>query len=353
MGWIRELKEVSKKGINTYFIDYEIASESRIPGGFDYKKDFIKLNLLSEKENHLFRYNLRIKFLYGSRDFNKRKYTKNGYCFMDGIAGEIICLLSLFFRCRFYLISSNSVDTDGKPYSKRYRKLMYKPIATDLHPPLFEREKNNFCVGFEDFLNKIKKLDEKYHQQIAHACNYYLMGLKEIGVLHEMFFVRMVSAIEALAQFIELDKEDDIFKGKNLKNFIHTEKLTQDEFNELETVFNVRKSKKKFIHFIKCYSKNFFKGGRFKARHTRILKAELAPTISNIYNARSEYLHAGKSMYLTSPMRDISRKWDTDSSLGMMIDNRKFSKKEKLPFTYWFDKLVRHCILNFIEEKAF
>jgi hypothetical protein len=56
-------------------------------------------------------------------------------------------------------------------------------------------------------------------------------------------------------------------------------------------------------------------------------------------------------MYLSTPMHS-GYKWDTDPTVGMIIDNRKISVAKKMPYTYFFEGLVRHCLLNFIKEKA-
>ena len=58
-------------------------------------------------------------------------------------------------------------------------------------------------------------------------------------------------------------------------------------------------------------------------------------------------------MYLSHHMRGAKKwGWDTDPSLGMIIDNRTFSKSMKLPYGSFFQKLVRHCLLEFIKEKG-
>ena len=75
-----------------------------------------------------------------------------------------------------------------------------------------------------------------------------------------MVFVRLVSSIEALSEFIELDKKDDLFKGKKFEDIVKTDVLSEKD--ELKRIFDVRKSRKKFIRFIERHSKGFFKGGR-------------------------------------------------------------------------------------------
>lgn len=175
------------------------------------------------------------------------------------------------------------------------------------------------------------------------------MALKEFGVNEEMVFIRLVSAIEALSRWVELKKDDDLFWGKDFQDIVKTEQLSHEERSELKKLFEVRKSKLKFKRFIEQYSKGFFKGGNYKAPHTRIKKKDLSKTLSTIYDSRSDYLHRGETMYLSQPMRG-GEKWDTDPTFGMIIDNRRFPAIKKLPYGSFFQRLVRHCLLEFIKE---
>ena len=155
-------------------------------------------------------------------------------------------------------------------------------------------------------------------------------------------------AVETINAFVaELDKKEDLLKGGNLDDILKTNVLSKDERTELVNIFNARKAKAKFKAFIELYSKGFFKGGNFKASHVRIRKAELPTALNAIYDGRSGYLHRGEVLYLSRPMRG-GQKWDTDPTLGMIMGNRRFSAKMKLPYSSWFQRLVRHCIMQFI-----
>jgi hypothetical protein len=82
-----------------------------------------------------------------------------------------------------------------------------------------------------------------------------------------------------------------------------------------------------------------------------IKKADLPQVLTAIYNARSAYLHAGEPMYLSMPIKGGER-WDIDPTLGMTIDNREFSPRPKLPYAYFFEGLVRHCLLSYLETNS-
>ncbi len=80
---------------------------------------------------------------------------------------------------------------------------------------------------------------------------------------------------------------------------------------ELQEIFNVRKSGKRFVRFIEKHSSGFFKGGNFKAKHLKIKPSNLGRVLNIIYTARSKYLHAGEPMFMhaCSTMSTCSLKW--------------------------------------------
>ena len=354
MGWILQGEELLVTKWN-YYMDYEVASECYIPGVLNYQKDFITMRLLTFKSrDDLFSYNLRLKFPQKDLSFDYNSVSKKGYCFKAGVIGELICLLSIYYRCRFYLISSTHLDEKSYfPTTKINYHFTYLPCNHEIHPPIFDNKGKNLAIGFHEFLNSIKSLDVKYHQPFILSCYHYLRSLKEVGKDHEMTYIRLVSAIEALSShFTNLKRRDDKLRERKITTLINEAKLSGKEKMELNTIFQNRKTKLKFIRFIEKNCKGFFKGGNYKAKKAKIYKRDLKRTLSTIYDARSGYIHCGIPMYLTSPPRRIGKKWDIDTSLGMIIDRKEFPKSKKLPFTYWFEGLVHHCLQNFVKSKA-
>jgi hypothetical protein len=98
----------------------------------------------------------------------------------------------------------------------------------------------------------------------------------------------------------------------------------------------------------KRHSSGFFKGGNFKAKRLKVGRANLARVLDTIYTARSKYLHAGEPMFLSQPIKG-GEKWDTDPTSQMIVDNRLLTESEKLPYSYFFEGLVRQSLLNYLE----
>ncbi len=107
MGWIRNLETLGG-GSPQYTVEYELGSECRISGLLDYGNGQIICAPMSTEESRegLWIYNLILHYSLGPRDHNRRADEK-GYYFKDGILGELLALMSLFFRCRLYFISSS------------------------------------------------------------------------------------------------------------------------------------------------------------------------------------------------------------------------------------------------------
>jgi hypothetical protein len=352
MGWIRNIEKLSKKDADSYFIEYEIATECHIAGVLDYNNGMILCGGLTieKDQNGLYHYLIRLKYSGVEEPYYNNKANKKGYYFKDGALGELLAILSLFFQCRFYLVATFSGElTNHGLKIKTENRFTYKPCNPLIHPPIFSTQKRNFAIGLTNFLDTIKSLDTKYHQQFILACYHYTRSLKEIGNDNEMVFIRLVSAIESLSKFIKLNKNKDLFNGKAFEDIVKKEILSKTEMEELKKTFENRKSKARFITFVKRYSVGCFKGGNYKAKHCKITKKQLPNVLRTIYDARSAYLHNGEPMYLSQPMHG-GEKWDTDPSMGMIIDNKSFSVSQKLPFTYFFEGIVRQCLLNFLKN---
>jgi len=351
MQWILNIEKLKKDDSGSFYAEYELASECNINGSLNYENESILCGPLTiEKDDHgLYQYLLKIKLTPHYELFDLKKATRKGYYFKDGIIGEILSIMSVYFKCRFFPISLYRFElTKNSLKTKQNYKFDYFPFNPALHPSIFSNKRKNFNNGFSDFLNLIKLLKPALHMKFILACYHYSRALKEIGKDQEMVFIRLVSSIEALSKDFILEKKDDLFKGKELNEII-INNLNEEEKGELKTIFENRKTKKKFIRFIEKHSKGFFKGGNYKNKNTRIFKKDLEDTLKAIYSARSNYLHEGLPMYLSQVMKGKDN-WDQDPSLGMIIDRRRISNKHKLPYTNFFERLIRHCLLNYLEE---
>lgn len=354
MGWMLMAEECEKvKGKKVYFTEYEICSEVRIPGVLNYSKGVLLCALLQEmNQKGLYTYTIRVKHAEKEYKFDESNYSKEGYYFKNGLIGELIALFSVYFQARFYLKAT--IIGELTPRSIRLRdenEFQYKRPSRFLNFEMFSEQKRNWAHkdGLKLFLDTIRTLDQEYHQSLIRAFYWYAEAIKEIGVDRQLFFIKMVSAVEALLNFIEAPSGN--LKVKLMK-LVKEEFFTEAEKNEIERWLENRKIRQRFMIFLQNYSRGFFKKGKRKAKHCYIRKSELMNYAKRIYDARSTYLHSGKPMFLSIDIgAEGAEFWDLDPSLGMMVDRKRFTANEKLPRTRWFERLVNHCLKNFIEEK--
>lgn len=361
MQWILQFEENSKnKCFENYYTDYEICSEVRITGVLEYSDNSLLCGLLSEKNQQgLYSYTIRIKGVQKEYQYDKDSFSKDGYFFKGGVIGELIAIFSFFFQARFFLKSTKyfEVTPTNLPYKNKKLFQYIKPtIACNYE--MFTDQNRNWAHenGLRKLLDDIKIIDEQNHQNLIHSIHWYHEAIKDIGINNELFFLKMVSCVESIAN---IEIQNDNLKEKFTK-ILDKNIFTNSEKQEIKSWLKNRKIKMKFIKFLEIYScKGFFQSGYRKAKHCYIKKAELGNFLSRIYDARSDYVHTGKPMYISLDMNMNSdatdgrcHLWDQDPSLGMSADRKNISGREKLPRARWFERIVNYSIKKFIEEKT-
>lgn len=350
MQWILALEECEKNEDNQeYFVECEICSEVRIPAVLEYGNGFLQCHILEELNNKgLYTYLVRIKYIQKEYKFDWNGYSKKGYYFENGLIGELLAVFSVYFQVRFYL---KAQITGGPEFRQRSKyDFQYKKPTLFSNFEMFSELDRHWTEkesGLSLFLDKIRKIDESYHQNLIQSFFWYSEAIKEIGTNPQLFFIKMVSSVEALLKFIKIHP-DTLEEKMNRAIEIG---FAKEEANEVISWLKSRKIGQRFSIFFQKYSTGFFKGGRKRASHCFIKKPELDKYTKRIYCARSKYLHEGRSMYVSSDLRgDDAKFYDKDPSGGMLIDRRNIPEGEKLPRTRWFERITNHCLKNFVEE---
>lgn len=347
-----EENKKSSEGNNIYFTDYEILSEVHIGGILEYFDQSIICGWLSEKnKGGLYSYLLRVKHTQKEYSFDKNSYSTEGYFFREGLIGELLAIFSVYFQSRFFLSSITTGELSPQSIRDKhdYNFSYSKPEVCINYEMFSDQERNWTSSGLKEFLDKLLLIDTKYHQPLILAFYWYAEAIKEIWYNNELFYIKMVSCVEALLKFYP-----NVVPNKLSDKLTHL--VSKDNFEEEEKkiVKNFIKNywvQVKFINFIQHYSKWFTKGGRRKAEHCYIRKADIDDFLKRIYSARSAYLHEGKSMYISSSFRaKRAWKWDLSPGTDTYIDRRKLIGEDKLPCVRWFERIVNHSLKNFIKK---
>jgi hypothetical protein len=357
MAWIRNAETVvAWPAEQRYVIEFEIGTECHMPGILEYPGGFLLCtpNTMERDEKGMYRYLIHMtSFFQIPADLEKstkewEKADSEGYSFPGGYGEELIALLSVFFRCRFYLISTSQGEATGKGMRlKRLHRFTYIPCNPKVHPPIFTKSRN-WHDGSVEYLDKLRRLPEALHRRFALACWHYLDALKEVGVNDEMVFIRLVSAIECLLP-APAELPDDPFGGKALSDFCNLALLDEPARNSITSWYEKQRHiSRRFIHFVKENGKGYLATGN---AGMKITIHDIEKFLKAIYSARSGYLHEGKTMYLSRlPPHDPN--WDYDPGYGQIIDQRKWPADDRLPYPHFFEGLVRHCILKYLDDNS-
>lgn len=344
MYWNNDLKlaEPLKENEDEY---YEFLSEARITGITDYYSENLIIGpFIGQNTYGPHSYQVRARLPKATElKYSVEDATTDGYYHPGGIADEFCSMLSLHFQARFYHVSTTSGGISATKASWRTVNPIHR-VAVPMHwdRVVFGKQPRNFST-FTEFLRIIEKIPEAKHLAIMKAASNYNAALCQVGIDPEMVFVKLVSAIEVLSKDFLLSKKDD-----SLSDLGDAAQWTLEQQADLAALIKHRKVRRRFIRFIETHSKGYFKGGRPNAPHLMVTRAQLPKVLSVIYDARSEFLHAGESMYLSTPFEQF--KWHLDGSVGMYIGKRKFEAKQHLPNIEFFEGLVRHCILGYINK---
>ncbi|MGB8953230.1 MAG: hypothetical protein WCC06_11275 [Candidatus Aminicenantales bacterium] len=348
MYWVRNLERLARDARSSS-VEYELASESEIEGVLNYANGAVLCGRLSlEPDRHgLYRYLLRLRLAELEWPPRLDTASPSGYVLRDGIVGELLAILSIALESRFFLLSYATGDLSENGIKVRHDySPVHRPCTIGTDPILFSPHRRKFHRGVANLMDCVAAVDPTYHQELIFAYNHYAKALREVGIDDELVYVRLVSAIEAVARRMRVPARRDLFACRDLDEILDNQKLTPEERKEARRIFEVRFSKCKFVTFLMKYCTGFFKGGEWKAPHTRVKRADLERVASAIYDARSAYLHAGEPMFISMRIRGEHR-WHTDPGGDMFLGERRFLRKKKLPYPYFFHRLVRHCLLRY------
>lgn len=343
MLWVRNVAGIAASGVRQT-IDAEFASETRIFGGLEYANTFtVAATTLRPDTSGLWKYTLRLS--YPEPPATTAKATKQGYVFREGPVGELLAAMAFHLECRLFLVST--VDSQpGNNFAGLKTEYAFHRGVTGpaVDPVVFSSNERNFAKGLSPFLDLLLSIHPRHHFAVAMALSHYARALREVGVDDEMVFIRLVSAIEAVAE--EEDGTPDPLMRKALAALAGPGVVGPDEREEFSKLLQTRKLKRRFIAFLVQHSVGFFRGGRWKAPHTRVTRKALPEVAGAVYDARSGYLHRGDPMYISRYWPEASS-WQTDATVGMVWQSRRYTAKQKLPYAHFFHRLVRHCLLNY------
>lgn len=340
-----------EKETDFYSEEYEYFSDSRVTGVFSLgKKRQITFRIIEgeKNENGYYRYLLHVPMKMGT-DIGQAGYKKmmtdakeDGYYFKEGMAGEFISIFAVFLRARFYLRSRTFRDKEQVSSKTTYP--VFLPDTVREYTSIFNDEKKNLTSDLIPFFQKIQELPDVAHFNIIHSFKEYHQALKNLGVDHDISYLKLVVAIEGIAV---TEKPRSRF-SEDFPECFELIKKEKKRLEQISTAWATRGSFKSVVTFLEKYLLPTHPEYR-ETKHmtaTGVAPIILINTLERIYKARSKYVHEGLPV-------EISRMGFADSpyqpSLGGIIDKRRLSGEEMLPMISYFEEMVHKTLLAYVE----
>ncbi len=345
-----------------YATEYEYFSDSRICGLFKIgEKHPITFRMIESEKNEFgyYRYLLRIPTIinptllgkmtneeYSAKVLNNfDSARKDGYYFKEGLAGELICIFAVCLRARFYL--RNQVSRNNTGVSTKITHPIFLPNTVSEYKSIFDDKKKNLTSDLVPFFQKVMNLPDKGHFNIIHAFREYHEALKNIGIDHDIAYLKFVVAIEGIAS---IEKGRSSFK-EDFPEYIDV-LVDKEKLSQINTMWENRGSFKSVVSFFEKYllkenaefTKTMFTNEKGESQIIPLKK-----TVDRIYVARSKYVHEGLQMLISMNSFDDSA---YEAISGGVRDRKKISISELLPVISYFDLMVNNSLIAYVENNC-
>lgn len=370
---LEDFIEINQHNESINVSDYEIASECGIAGILDYLAEDIKIRfsfLTAEPDQDgLYRYSIKVTINTNQTHRSKLSNIDN-----------LLALLALYFGCRFFKLSCTSHEI------KKLYHFNYNKCPKEFLPTIFDHFGDNqnpfqrnriFDSELNNFLTKFDKLEADKSQKLLRACKFYLSALQEVGLNmynysydgdgdhgRIMVYLKLVSSIEVLLPPSDKVKQKKELQGELfndmralLENSYHNPQLESSDYAErLEKFDDIKKQyeenlkeieqgiARSFKNFIKKFKDNYEYLKPLKHKNivsVYVSKKTLESVLHKIYDARSRYLHDAIPPILSV----IQYGNNVDWHMHPYVDSQKIY----LPYEWWFEALVRHCLLEYFK----
>lgn len=358
--------------------EYEVASECRVIAELSYVRDSISINfrnlIFYPDSNNLYRYLITIKH-------EDTQLCHNDFTDID----KFLALLAVYLGCRFFKLSVYNTCIR----TKYLYPFTYYKCNSQIHPTIFDNDNKifqrfrNFDNGLSDFLDKVDNYGKKKRQKFIGACEQYLVALQHVGfnIYHYTYdgngdygritvYLMLISAIEQLLnterQTPDLLREDCFSQIRALlQKAFSTETVgIFKEFEDIKAKYEKDISDQSINRYFKksimdhADGYEYIKKGQWEeaiGSPLYVYQDTLETVLGAIYTARSGHIHHGRFMTLSIITYNLNMDWHFSANVDPSIfpKNTKnshkanYRKQKKLPYEWWFEGLVRHCLLKF------
>lgn len=343
--FIRNMEMLKNPKVKSYRTEYEVISDTHTVGSFTYEPYYFTIwefSIKREGEQRKLCLRIRTKEL-TEEEIPSQATSESAYYHGGGIPEEIIALSSLFLRRKFKLGPVVRINDDPK-----YIAIKDKGIDTQLITG-----KSNLAE-LETWFKLAEGFNPEFHLKFILAAKSYHLAIQMIEEQPDIAYLNLVSAIEILCQETEFKKPTLQEYDQNLYNLIYNNIADEEIRNKIsESILNKPPYiKRKFVNFIINHVENSF--WKYKNRPDkpvlgRINPDDLPELLEKIYDQRSRTLHNGEPFPIYIFIHPIMG-GEIPVGSSIMFAGRKWMKEDYIPYPYFFERLVRHVLINFLKR---
>lgn len=337
---VRLFEQLEKSPEEFEIVEYEVEADAHIVGEYEFGPfKFMIWEIGINPPGKSRRLALRIKYTAEEYDYKNAK--TDGYYHGGDVAGEFIYFASLFLRRK--LIQKAIVRENDRP-------IMHSSDRGLLDPFLIEGKSN--LKDLDNGFTSLMKLKSEFHLRTALSAKLYHQAILILESYPEFSYLNLISAIEVLSN--TLTSND--YSIENYHVFELTKQIVDQELRaKIENEFLKKGLKqRKFVAFILKYiDASFWKNEKPKEPgEIRIKPDEIERLLKKVYDARSKLLHDGEPFIPTISGSLYAKDGEMPIGLGLSVGEKKWDQKEFLPNLHFFERLVRHVILEFIKKNS-
>lgn len=334
---IEDIKD-DKAEFNTY--EFEVISDARIIGDLEYgpyKFSIWEFSNKKEGEERKLCLSIKSKIL-NSESKNMDDANRKGFYHGGGIAEEIVSIASLILRRRFKLGPVTRINNKPSLYLKGNIFLDEQLITG----------KSYFASLFEWF-QFVEGLNPKYDQSFMLAVRMYHKAILLIEEEPDLSYLNLITAIEVLCQDTDIGEVTLYDIDKELANLVYTLEDNAKEKIASRILKREKFIKRRFVKFILDYLEDSFWNEVERPEIGKINSEDLPDYLRKIYDQRSRTLHSGEPFppfHYEKPLDGA----EIDFSSYIIAGEKKWERKDYIPYPHFFERLVNHVLKNFLKR---
>jgi hypothetical protein len=202
-------------------------------------------------------------------------------------------------------------------------------------------------------IERIRSMPDDLHEPFLLACRFYQEALDLLDGKPDVAYLLLVSVIEIFVARLKLRQTE-----ADLSPHI-TAALARLEPAERVTIVQRllevdRGIQKNFVRFVLSHVRQSFweaSPHKLSPAEGRIEQTELEHLLNRIYDQRSRMVHAGEPLppNIENPPESFA---EIDRSMEVTALGRKWRQSEFLPYVRFFERLVQHVLMTFLERQA-